>query len=164
VRNDGGHLCGPTLPQSFAVGPSKGTVGLTTSGPGCTLSSIVTYPTLLKEASASAPAVLRISAANRRHGIQQSLLSRRRRLWNVVSPPAPALCRGMHIEGPSERSKQLIAQLELAIADLEETQAEEETKAEMATAAPQNEKRTRAGVRRASTAARKSASAPCACG
>jgi hypothetical protein len=50
--------------------------------------------------------------------------------------------------GASERSKQLIAQLELAIADLEETQAEEETKAEMATAAPQNEKRTRAGVRR----------------
>jgi hypothetical protein len=41
VRNDGGHLCGPTLPQLFAVGPSKGTVGLTTSGPGRTLSSIV---------------------------------------------------------------------------------------------------------------------------
>jgi hypothetical protein len=31
VRNDGEHLCGPTLPQLFAVGPSKRTVGLTTS-------------------------------------------------------------------------------------------------------------------------------------
>jgi transposase len=45
--------------------------------------------------------------------------------------------RGMHIEGPSERGKQLIAQLELAIADLEDTQAEEETKAEMAAPASQ---------------------------
>lgn len=44
----------------------------------------------------------------------------------------------------SERGKLLIEQLEFAIADLEETQAEEETKAEMASG-PQ--KRTRTGVR-----------------
>lgn len=45
----------------------------------------------------------------------------------------------------SERGKQLIEQLELAIADLEETQAEEETKAETAA---QTEPRPRTSVRR----------------
>jgi transposase len=50
----------------------------------------------------------------------------------------------------SERGKLLIEQLEFAIADLEETHAEEETKAEMAAAGPQKEKRTRSGVRRPS--------------
>jgi len=48
----------------------------------------------------------------------------------------------------SERGKLLIEQLEFAIADLEETQAEEETKAEMAASGPQKEKRARTGVRR----------------
>jgi hypothetical protein len=47
---DGGHLCGPALPQLFAVGRSKGTVGLTTSGPGRTLSSVV-LPHLLQRRS-----------------------------------------------------------------------------------------------------------------
>ena len=44
----------------------------------------------------------------------------------------------------SERGKQLIEQLELAIEDLEETQAEVETKAEMAAPEAAKEKRTRA--------------------
>ena len=48
----------------------------------------------------------------------------------------------------SERGRQLVEQLELAIADLEETQAEEETKAEMAASTSQKEKRPRTGVRR----------------
>jgi transposase len=48
----------------------------------------------------------------------------------------------------SERGKLLIEQLEFAIADLEETQAEEESKAEMAASGPQKEKRIRTGVRR----------------
>src|ERR1035437_2182262 len=43
----------------------------------------------------------------------------------------------------SERGKQLIEQLELAISDLEETQAEEETKAEIAAPAAAKEKRAR---------------------
>jgi transposase len=48
----------------------------------------------------------------------------------------------------SERSKQLIEQLELAIADLEKTQAEEETKAEIAASEALKEKPTRTGGRR----------------
>src|SRR5271165_4623859 len=44
----------------------------------------------------------------------------------------------------SERGKQLIEQLELAIEDLEETQAEVETKAEMAAPEAAQEKRARA--------------------
>jgi transposase len=43
----------------------------------------------------------------------------------------------------SERGKQLIEQLELAIEDLEESQAEEETKAEIAAPAAAKEKRAR---------------------
>ena len=72
----------------------------------------------------------------------------------------------------SERGKQLIEQLELAIADLEETQAEEETKAEIA--APekqQKEKRERTGIKPARRPLpdnlpreRIVYPAPCACG
>ena len=47
----------------------------------------------------------------------------------------------------SERGKQLIEQLELAIADLEEAQAEEETKAEIAAPEKQREKRERTGIK-----------------
>ena len=47
----------------------------------------------------------------------------------------------------SERGKQLIEQLELAIADLEEAQAEEEAKAEIAAPEKQREKRERTGIK-----------------
>jgi transposase len=47
----------------------------------------------------------------------------------------------------SERGKQLIEQLELAISDLEETQAEEETKAGTAAPEKQREKRERTGIK-----------------
>jgi hypothetical protein len=44
-------------------------------GPPSCADAESTYPTLVKEAAASAPRVLRIGAANRRRSIQQSLLS-----------------------------------------------------------------------------------------
>lgn len=47
----------------------------------------------------------------------------------------------------SERGKQLIEQLELAITDLQETQAEEETKSEIAAPEKQREKRERSGIK-----------------
>ena len=47
----------------------------------------------------------------------------------------------------SERGKQLIEQLELAIADLEEAQAEEEAKAEIAAPEKHREKRERTGIK-----------------
>jgi len=47
----------------------------------------------------------------------------------------------------SERGKHLIEQLELAIADLEEAQAEEETKVEIAAPEKQREKRERTGIK-----------------
>ena len=69
----------------------------------------------------------------------------------------------------SERGKQLIEQLELAISDLEETQAEEETKAEIAAPAAAKEKRARAprGPRKLPDnlpVERIVEPAPCACG
>jgi transposase len=69
----------------------------------------------------------------------------------------------------SERSKLLVEQLELAIEDLEETQAEEETKAEIAAPAAAKEKRTRAprGPRKLPDnlpVERVVEPAPCACG
>jgi hypothetical protein len=45
---EGGILLSSTLPRLFAVGPANGTVRLTTSGPGRTLSSIV-LPHLLQQ-------------------------------------------------------------------------------------------------------------------
>jgi len=47
----------------------------------------------------------------------------------------------------SERGRQLIEQLELAIADLEEARAEEEAKAEIAAPEKQREKRERTGIK-----------------
>lgn len=47
----------------------------------------------------------------------------------------------------SERGKQLIEQLELAIADLEEAQAEEEAESEIAAPETQKEKRERTGIK-----------------
>jgi transposase len=71
----------------------------------------------------------------------------------------------------SERGKQLIEQLELAITDLEETQAEEETKAEIAAPKKQREKRERSGMKPARRPLpanlpreRIVYPAPCACG
>src|ERR1022692_5173607 len=69
----------------------------------------------------------------------------------------------------SERGKQLIEQLELAISDLEESQAEEETKAEIAAPAAAKEKRARAprGPRKLPDnlpVERIVEPAPCACG
>jgi transposase len=71
----------------------------------------------------------------------------------------------------SERGKQLIEQLELAIADLEEAQAEEETKAEIAAPKKQKEKRERTGIKPARRPLpdnlpreRIIYPAPCACG
>ena len=70
----------------------------------------------------------------------------------------------------SERSKLLVEQLELAIEDLEETQAEEETKAEIAAPAPPEDRRARhrqRGPRRTPTIClveRIVEPAPCACG
>lgn len=46
----------------------------------------------------------------------------------------------------SERGKQLMEQLDLAITDLEESQAEEETKAELAAPGKQRENRERSGI------------------
>jgi transposase len=66
----------------------------------------------------------------------------------------------------SERGKQLIEQLELAISDLEESQAEEETKAEIAAPAAAKEKRAR-GPRKLPDnlpVERIVEPAPCACG
>jgi transposase len=54
-----------------------------------------------------------------------------------------AKARGEQFGQSSERGKQLIEQLELAIEDIEETQAEEETKAEMAAPKAAQEKRAR---------------------
>ena len=71
----------------------------------------------------------------------------------------------------SERGKQLIEQLELAIADLEEAQAEEEAKAEIAAPEKQKEKRERTGIKPARRPLpdnlpreRIVYPAPCACG
>jgi transposase len=71
----------------------------------------------------------------------------------------------------SERGKQLIEQLELAISDLEETQAEEETKAEIAASEALKEKPTRTGGRRTRRPLPENLPrerivylAPCACG
>ncbi len=47
----------------------------------------------------------------------------------------------------SEHGKQLIEQLALAIADLEETEAEEETKSEIAAPEKQKAKRERTGIK-----------------
>ena len=57
----------------------------------------------------------------------------------------------------SERGKHIVEQLELAILDLEETQAEEETKAEIAAPEKQREKRERTGIKPAQAAAGQSA-------
>ena len=71
----------------------------------------------------------------------------------------------------SERGKQLIEQLELAIADLEEAQAEEEAKAEIAAPEKQREKRERTGIKPARRPLPENLPrerivypAPCACG
>lgn len=71
----------------------------------------------------------------------------------------------------SERGKQLIEQLELAIADLEEAQAEEEAKAEIAAPEKQKEKCERTGIKPARRPLpnhlpreRIVYAAPCACG
>jgi transposase len=71
----------------------------------------------------------------------------------------------------SERSKQLIEQLELAIVDLEETQAEEEATAEIAAPEKQRNKRERTGIKPARRPLpdnlpreRIVYPAPCACG
>jgi transposase len=71
----------------------------------------------------------------------------------------------------SERGKQLIEQLELAITDLEETQAEEEAKAEIAAPGKQREKRERTRIKPARRPLpdnlpreRIVYPAPCACG
>ena len=71
----------------------------------------------------------------------------------------------------SERGKHIVEQLELAILDLEETQAEEETKAEIAAPEKQREKRERTGIKPARRPLpdnlpreRIVYPAPCACG
>jgi len=71
----------------------------------------------------------------------------------------------------SERGKQLVEQLELAIADLEETQAEEEARAEIAASEKQTAARERIGIRPARRSLpdhlpreRIVYPAPCACG
>jgi transposase len=60
-----------------------------------------------------------------------------------LGPPQAALDEIVEDATPSERGKQLIEQLELAIEDLEETQAEVETKAEIVAPAAAKEKRAR---------------------
>src|SRR6202521_3518360 len=80
-----------------------------------------------------------------------------------------AKARRAHFGQSSERGKLLVEQLELAIEDLEETQAEEEAKAETAAPAAAKEKRTRAprGPRKLPDnlpVERVVEPAPCACG
>ena len=80
-----------------------------------------------------------------------------------------AKARREHFGQSSERGKLLVEQLELAIEDLEETQAEEEAKAEVAAPAAEKEKRTRIphGPRKLPDnlpVERVVEPAPCACG